>query len=74
MDIEVYRHGIRYYFIDNDTQEEGEIYLGTGEHGGEYYKYVDYIDMFSAGSQTNEELYDTYKNWLYDHIDEILDC
>lgn len=72
MDIEVYRHGIRYYFIDNDTQKEGEIYLGTGEHGGEYYKYVSHIDMFD--NVVDDELAELYKNWLYDHIDEILDC
>ena len=72
MDIEVYRHGNRYYFIENETQHEGEIYLGTGEHGGEYYKYVSHIDMFDT--VIDDELTELYENWLEDHIDEILDC
>lgn len=72
MDIEVYRYGRRYYFIDNETQNEGEIYLGTGEHGGEYYKYVSHIDMFDT--VIDDKLTELYESWLEDHIDEILDC
>ena len=72
MDIWVYRCGGRYYFIDNETKHEGEIYLGTDAHCGEYYRYVSHIDMFDK--TVDDKLAESYKNWLYDHIDEILDC
>lgn len=65
--IEFYRSRTRYYFIDHDTEVEGEIKLGYENHGGETYPYVDYVET-DCGDYSG----DTYEELFEKHLDLIL--
>ena len=69
MELEFYRFGNGYYFIDNDTNVEGKIVIGEGNHGGETYAYVSHIEFDEELPETIEEEYEEYIN---NHIDDAI--
>ena len=68
MDIEFYRFGSGYYFIDNDTSVEGKIVIGQSNHGGEIYDYVSHIEFNEEIPESIEEEYIEYIDY---HIDDV---
>lgn len=66
--LEVYRNNFKYYFTLETIDEtyDGEIVLGTGNHGGETYKYVSHIEF------DDEELNDVETEALEKYFDDNL--
>jgi hypothetical protein len=68
MDIEFYRFGSGYYFIDNNTSVEGKIVLGRGNHGGETYDYVSHIEF---DEELPEFIEEQYKEYIDNHLNDV---
>lgn len=60
-----YRSGSTYYFEIDGTFYNGKIILGKGNHGGEVYEYVDYLDWDSDEHENAEEIEEYIENNLY---------
>lgn len=68
MNLEVYKWGFNYYFIDNDTKEEGKIILGSANRGNDVYSYVSHLE------DCDEEQEDKYSTYLENNFDLILNA
>ena len=70
---ELYRDIFRYFFIleTTDFEYEGEIILGSGNHGGESYSYVSHVE-FSSDDEMEEEEQEIFEKYLDDNINDVL--
>ena len=70
--IETYINNFKYYFLlCTDVTIEGEIVLGSGEHGGETYLYVSHVEYSSDNVLNNEET-EVLETYLQDNINELV--
>jgi len=70
---ETYRNGFSYYYCIETTDFlfEGEIILGSGEHGGETYKYVSHLEE-SSDDKMDEVQMEAVEKYLDDNIKELV--
>lgn len=57
--LETYRDSFR-YFVVYKGEFEGEIKIGSGEHGGETYRYVSHIEWDDDNEPENSEEIERY--------------
>jgi hypothetical protein len=69
--IEFYKFNRNYYMHNINNGVEGKVILGYGNHGGEVYAYVSHVEF---DFELDDFTYELYKDYAYDHIDEILDA
>jgi hypothetical protein len=72
--IEVYKSGGSIHFIDNENDIEGRIQLEYGEHGGEKYPYVDYVELDDEDDNEKYLLADSYATYFDNNLELILDA
>ncbi len=72
--IEVYRFSNKVYFIDNDSEIEGVVVLGYGNHGGEVYPYVSHVEIDDYKGATPDMWDEFYETYFEDRLDIILNA
>lgn len=70
---ETYKNNFKYYYLIKtiDFVFEGEIILGSGEHGGESYKYVSHLEE-SSEDEMDEVQREAVEKYLDDNIVELV--
>lgn len=73
--IEVYKSGKLLHFVDYENNIEGTIYISYGDHGGEEYMYIDYIEFSDDnGEKDTWSLAEYYINYFDDNLGLLLNA
>jgi hypothetical protein len=63
--LKFYKSFSKYYFEIEDSFYSGKIILGKGNHGGEAYHYVDYLEWDDEVHPNSEEIKNYIETNLY---------
>lgn len=67
--IKFYKFNFKYYFELEGTEIGGKINIGRGNHGGEYFSYLDYIDWECDEPSNSEEI----EKYIDDNLYKVLE-
>lgn len=70
-----YRSGGSYYFLLEEDGDfiEGDIIIGTNDHGGEKYSYVSHVEV-SSDQEFSDEEQEEFETYLDNYLTEIFNA